>query len=756
VGSGPIGDELAAHADHADLLRSGIEAANRWPGSVLVGIDDAHLVSMELLERSEALLEGYLKAEGLFAATSRLRPELPVARGRVEGWLREIGDLDLAFTDDELFDLAGVVAGSPDRAVLMRLRAETAGWATAAVLAGRWVRRQTASPGSLIDDLATHLADQVLDDLDPLERRALLIAASLPSSSVGLLEAVAGSAAARSFALLRARHPGLVHRADDAAWSTVHPLLAQGLRPRVDLASGPRTVDILRRAASWHRAQGDLIEPIELLLVAGRWSEATDLLVQSAMRFAEEARHQKFLELWEAIPPGVWEDDPVAVLTAALLRPGAGQARSAYDLLFRPPLTDYDLPTGTRVVAEVIHAFLAPWSPDPIGNLAAAERALEALDQVDEATLPPVTGVRAAGPWRHLAQVGAARAEIVLGRWPAAARRLGELADDDTVGPLVRLNATASHARALALCGWLELAGDRAAAALAHAERRGVGQHPALVDAHLALAEVALWRHDLVGATVAAGEAEDRARRHRCPTQVAAAQSIRAGVALRRGHPERALQILVDVECPADGHPRHTIEAIRVRALHRSGATAAAQRLVMTLPIGPATILAHAEVGHVHDVDPLGGEPDQEPARGVLAPLALAIARHRVGADDAWVHLGAALEHAEPWGLIGPFAELPAALTITLGALPTHTPFAAAARAAAQREVPSATPGLQLTSTELTVLAALANPLPLREVADQLFVSTNTLKTHLRRIYRKLGVTSRSEAVAVARRLGLT
>jgi LuxR family maltose regulon positive regulatory protein len=161
-------------------------------------------------------------------------------------------------------------------------------------------------------------------------------------------------------------------------------------------------------------------------------------------------------------------------------------------------------------------------------------------------------------------------------------------------------------------------------------------------------------------------------------------------------------------------------------------------------------------VGHVHDVDPLGGEPDQEPARGVLAPLALAIARHRVGADDAWVHLGAALEHAEPWGLIGPFAELPAALTITLGARPTHTPFAAAARAAAQREVPSATPGLQLTSTELTVLAALANPLPLREVADQLFVSTNTLKTHLRRIYRKLGVTSRSEAVAVARRLGLT
>ena len=60
-----------------------------------------------------------------------------------------------------------------------------------------------------------------------------------------------------------------------------------------------------------------------------------------------------------------------------------------------------------------------------------------------------------------------------------------------------------------------------------------------------------------------------------------------------------------------------------------------------------------------------------------------------------------------------------------------------------------------LTSRELTVVRYLASRLTYKEIAAELFVSTNTLKTHVKRIYQKLGVSSRIEAVTEARRLGL-
>jgi LuxR family maltose regulon positive regulatory protein len=69
----------------------------------------------------------------------------------------------------------------------------------------------------------------------------------------------------------------------------------------------------------------------------------------------------------------------------------------------------------------------------------------------------------------------------------------------------------------------------------------------------------------------------------------------------------------------------------------------------------------------------------------------------------------------------------------------------------------SAVPGLveELTSRERDVMRLLPTRLTLREIASELFVSQNTLKFHLRVIYRKLGVNSRAEAVATARRLRL-
>ncbi len=60
-----------------------------------------------------------------------------------------------------------------------------------------------------------------------------------------------------------------------------------------------------------------------------------------------------------------------------------------------------------------------------------------------------------------------------------------------------------------------------------------------------------------------------------------------------------------------------------------------------------------------------------------------------------------------------------------------------------------------LTEREEAVLRLLRGTLSLHEIGQELFLSTNTIKTHTRAIYRKLGVTSRSGAVERGRDIGI-
>jgi LuxR family transcriptional regulator, maltose regulon positive regulatory protein len=87
--------------------------------------------------------------------------------------------------------------------------------------------------------------------------------------------------------------------------------------------------------------------------------------------------------------------------------------------------------------------------------------------------------------------------------------------------------------------------------------------------------------------------------------------------------------------------------------------------------------------------------------------------------------------------------------------------LAAIARDAAGDPVPGAAPapaerhGESLTHGESRVLHYLPTNLSAREIAGELYVSVNTVKTHQRHLYAKLGASSRTEAVKRARALGL-
>jgi LuxR family transcriptional regulator, maltose regulon positive regulatory protein len=192
---------------------------------------------------------------------------------------------------------------------------------------------------------------------------------------------------------------------------------------------------------------------------------------------------------------------------------------------------------------------------------------------------------------------------------------------------------------------------------------------------------------------------------------------------------------------------------------------------------------ARANAGEIHNAAAVlsleAGEPDAALARlrtvlGGDAPVIhdftvvetqlLAARAHRMLGDEHEAHAAVenALALAEGDRLVLPFAMTGS--RDLLEALPRHT----TAHAALRRDIldvldgsPSdgrravAAPVEDLSPSELRVLRYLPTNLPRSEIARELYVSVNTVNTHVRNIYSKLGVGNRSQAVERARQLRL-
>jgi LuxR family maltose regulon positive regulatory protein len=146
----------------------------------------------------------------------------------------------------------------------------------------------------------------------------------------------------------------------------------------------------------------------------------------------------------------------------------------------------------------------------------------------------------------------------------------------------------------------------------------------------------------------------------------------------------------------------------------------------------------------------------------VGALVTAAIAARRLGqAELAAGRLTDALNLAEPQGMYRPFldggAAARSALTVLIRPVSQAAAFAVRVLQRFER-VPSgqaAAAAVPLTSSELAVLRFLPSHMTNQEIADALFLSINTVKTHLRSVYRKLGVTTRRQAIARGSQLGL-
>ena len=150
------------------------------------------------------------------------------------------------------------------------------------------------------------------------------------------------------------------------------------------------------------------------------------------------------------------------------------------------------------------------------------------------------------------------------------------------------------------------------------------------------------------------------------------------------------------------------------------------------------------------------------PSMRTEAQLLDAVAREQLGDQRAAeASLERALDLAEPEGVLLPFILVPVQplLDLPSGRRTAHPALRRAVLDVLAGAVPhgGAPAGNvdELSEAELRVVRYLPTNLRTPEIASELFVSTNTVRTHLRHIYAKLGAHGRAEAVDRARELGL-
>ncbi|MFI7216939.1 LuxR C-terminal-related transcriptional regulator [Micromonospora maritima] len=771
---------------------------------VLLVLDDLHRVAdPAALAGLEFLLrhgDGRLR----LVAGARHEPPLALHRWRLAGALTAIGPDDLAFTADEVADLL-VAHGVPVPAeAVPRLAERTAGWpaglrfAALALGAGTDPARAVERFGGDQPDVAAYLRDEVLAPLDPAARDVLRRCAVAVAVRADLAVALTGRADAGHLLAATAREGGFVQRdGGEPPWYRPHPLLADLLREELERLSAEEVRELHRRAAGWCAAHDRPAEALRHALAAAEWDDATALLLTRWPELAPDEPARAAAPAPPEPPAEAVRRDPELALAAAAERAYAGDRAAADGQLRRAVAYAVDLPEPRRDrfrrLVAAVELSLARLAGDHEEVRRAADRLL--------ATVPPPSGVhpaaavsgagvpatdpRAAGGEEDdvravadaalglvaLAEGALATADARFGTALTAARRAGRARTE--------LLCASRSALLAAARGALRAAEEHAREALAMPPCQGWSSRLDCGYAYLALALVC-WQRDRPAEAAAhlalAGPAGAE------PGGAALAALCRAGLLADAGEPAAALRALAGARAGAPG-----------------------PELVGWLTAAEAQL--RATVGDLDgarallDVSGDGGTPD--PA------LALASARLRLRAGDArgaeralpdwtapdaakWplpVRLGAGLLEAVSAGSAGDARRAGRLLEEVLALaepegcrrvftraepevrdlLATHLDSGTAYWATVSdlvRDVdahrPEPTPVASartldepLTERELTILRYLQSILSNVEIAAELSLSVNTVKTHVRNIYRKLDATRRREAVRRARELRL-
>ena len=748
----------------ADVTASIANDAAKLPEGSAVIVDDFQNAADAVARDMTDLVERWPAGTAQLVLASRSDPPLRLHRLRMSGELCELRNRDLFFSLAESRDLLANFGAELADAELALLHERSEGWAAALQMAALTLRgtrdparvaRALEVPGHVI---AEYFVSEVLDQQPPEVARFMLDISVLDELTAGAGAAITGRPNAA--ALLRsidAANLFLVALDDERTSFRYHPLVRQLLHAELRARDRPRERALQLRAAEWFEATGDTRRAARHFLTARQAGRALALLQDRVVTdFLQEPRLPTALDL-SIVNPALLADAPEQLLGLAadlLLSGDTARGGEYLDLLKRaqPPI-----PPESRLAARF--AAMQSFRYAVTGQLdrAIAEaRTARAIQQQTQLT----DGWNAAIPLILLRVYPCLEDLQAVEREAAAA-----LATPSLTEPAKLLLVPGAQALTWFQAGRLAEAADAARAAATAARRLGFDQHFFAVDYLRVLAGLALEQHDLDTAEQITEQVLSISERRR-PLFEFLALLDRAGIWAARGQLREALATI--------GAARHVLAGAKSVLLARADELEALLRLSLgdlhtpaelgsRLPTAPRGLLL-ARISLASDDYRAAQEYLQSPSLGELTPrralirqLLLAAAAIERGDPVAAGILGGALRTARQEGFLNTVVTTVPQVTSYLiehSAPGQPDPFTEQLTAAAV-EVHAAQPWTahsrcvpteQLTAAERRILELLPTSTYL-QMAATLYVSRNTVKTHLRSIYQKLGVASRTEAI---------
>jgi LuxR family maltose regulon positive regulatory protein len=753
------------------------------PDAVVLVLDDYHVLDAKPVDDALAFLVEHLPPQLHLVIATREDPALPLARLRARGQLTELRGADLRFTPPEAAGFLNQVMGLNLTADdIAALESRTEGWIAGLQLAAISLQGREDVAGFIASFAGSHhfvldyLVEEVLQR-QPEPVQTFLLRTSILDRLCGpLCDAVLLAASAsgqETLEYLDRANLFTIPLDTERRWYRYHRLFADLLRQRrqqVAVSAGGVDEDHLR-ASEWYEANGLEIEAFEHAAAANDIERVERLIIGGRIPQHSRAAVKAVFDWLDSLPRTVLDVRPWLWVRSATVALNAGRTTGVEEKLqaAERALQSADLDDKTRdLIGQIaaVRATLALANYQPEAMINQAQRALEYLHPDD---LPfrgrafrtlgfayQLQGDRAAARQAYTEAKAIRQASGNINVTVSATTGLGNVQESEN-----QLYQAVETYR----CS-LQLLGDQAPS---NADQEFIG-----------LARILYEWNDLDAAEQYGQQSLQLARQYvGAIDRYILSEVFLARLRLARGDAAGAAAMLAETEQSVrqNGFVRRMPEvaAAQVLTLLQQGDVAAAGRLAQAhdLPLTRARV-------HLAQGDPAAALAVLEPYRRRVEERAWAdeqlrtmilqaVAFDALGERSRAVELlEAALTLAEPGGFIrifidegAPMARLlreaasrgvrPEYVRRLLAAFPVDDAGRAASPATSVAGSRLAEP---LSARELEVLPLIAKGLTNQEIAARLYLSLHTVKAHARNIYAKLGVSSRTQAVARGRALG--